>query len=442
MASDGSDRAREVKVKSSVFRKGSHCAPSGAASCSAYGDHNKGHHLELNDEGVQLRTNHKGKFIRRKSAKKLVNTSFKRLRDDESECCKKNVGNFGCEAISNVVEFDSSRCTFDDKNLTSKQTRVHDGKRINKKNFRSTVKNKYECLIPKTGLSCGDTFASGNTIADLHDFAKHLDELSLSQLLDGSYKYHKLTVEKGKKSSVTNESILLSVRRACSILFPPTFSAAEKTNNLKESQRSQDPSFFMGSGSDCETKDHAESLLKPKAQNSFHENILGSTVLLPKKVVNQLTLPAPHELEDLLLNSSVSSTPLQIKNARSYTMTSFPSYHWSFYNGGNSRPTIEFCKLSSAKSASQGKWIRIGSSCTTIENDKNFLSGLVFKYECDEDFIKQQKITGILQDIKSYTPTFKPPSDGSSIKSMATCHDVEIPDYESVNRSGIPCSFK
>ncbi|KAG0454668.1 hypothetical protein HPP92_023960 [Vanilla planifolia] len=214
MASDGSDRAREVKVKSSVFQKGSHCAPPGA-----------------------------------------------------------------------------------DKNLTPKQRRVHDGKRIDKKNFRSTVKNKYECLIPKTGLSCSDTLASGNTIADLHDFAKHLDELSLSQLLDGSYKYHKLTVEKGKKSSVTNDSILLSVRRACSILFPPTFSAAEKTNNLKESQSSQDPRFFMGSGSDCETKDHAESLLKPKAQNSFHENILGSTVLLPKKVVNQLTLRAPHELE-------------------------------------------------------------------------------------------------------------------------------------------------
>lgn len=42
----------------------------------------------------------------------------------------------------------------------------------------------------------------------------------MSELLDGSYTYPKLCPDKGKKTGNSSESILVSVRKACSILMP------------------------------------------------------------------------------------------------------------------------------------------------------------------------------------------------------------------------------
>ena len=53
---------------------------------------------------------------------------------------------------------------------------------------------------------------------DICDFAKHLDEVSLNELLDGSCKHPKSVKDKEKETEIVNGSILVSVRQACSIL--------------------------------------------------------------------------------------------------------------------------------------------------------------------------------------------------------------------------------
>ena len=55
--------------------------------------------------------------------------------------------------------------------------------------------------------------------SDIHDVTQLVDELSLSELLDRSYKCPNLYQDKGKKVADTNESILSYVKKACSVLF-------------------------------------------------------------------------------------------------------------------------------------------------------------------------------------------------------------------------------
>lgn len=54
--------------------------------------------------------------------------------------------------------------------------------------------------------------------ADSQDITKLLDDLSLDELLDGSYKTSRSGKEKEKKAESSNENILNTVRKACSIL--------------------------------------------------------------------------------------------------------------------------------------------------------------------------------------------------------------------------------
>ena len=57
--------------------------------------------------------------------------------------------------------------------------------------------------------------------SDNHDITKHVDDLPLSELLDGTYKHLSFGKDKGKKPANVNDSFLHSIRKACSILQHP-----------------------------------------------------------------------------------------------------------------------------------------------------------------------------------------------------------------------------
>ncbi|XP_020677307.1 uncharacterized protein LOC110095923 isoform X1 [Dendrobium catenatum] len=418
------------------------------------GENSKGHDVEKVDGHTPLSPNQEGKLLGRKYSKRPVGIPSKRPRIDDTECLMKESGTGRHHSISSKAGLDLVRCTLADKSQIVKLKRVHDGRKADKKFFRASVKNKYESLTSKAILACSDTFSGGSNIlgthgskSDIHDIAKNLDELSLCELLDGSYKFPKLLVDKGKKYSNSNDSILLSVRKACSILCPPPHGIAENASNLKASQSSQDPSFSTGSSSDCETKDKQleELVTKDKEQDSLQANWSESTVLQPKNILEQLGLPAGHELEASLFNPSVTSIPVQLTpKAKSCSYIGMPPFPWSFSHGGNSKP-VEYCKVNSTKNSCHGKWVRIGSSSTSIEDDKGFLSCLVFKeYPHNVDTLSQQKIDDVLQVMRSFSSILQLPSDGPSSKSMVMGNhpDVEVPEImNSVHESGVPGSF-
>lgn len=133
--------------------------------------------------------------------------------------------------------------------LAAKQKTTVSGKRSDKRNGK-IPKSKCDSFSVKAGLSSFSSSAGGNNILgmsffwqeiislltnfiksflifwsgvygskhDICDFGKHVDEVSLNELLDGSYKCPDSMKDKEKKTEAVNGRILLSVREACSIL--------------------------------------------------------------------------------------------------------------------------------------------------------------------------------------------------------------------------------
>ncbi|KAK8939582.1 hypothetical protein KSP40_PGU015786 [Platanthera guangdongensis] len=283
--------------------------------------------------------------------------------------------------------------------------------------------------VPKHLISGSHGFKS-----DTHDIIKQLEELSLFDLLNGSYQFSMLPVDKGKKSSNSNDSILLSVRKACSILCPPAHALAENSSNSKACQSSQDPNFSTVSTSNCELKDKQleESLTKGKAQDTSQANWINSTIYQPKRILDQLALPAAHELESFLFNSNMNSVPPQfMAKTKTCGATDLPPFHWSFSHGSNNKPSVESCKMNATKNACQGKWVRIGRSFSSTGGDKS-----------DMDLLNRQKMDDVLEWMKS--STLQPTGDGpfNKFSIVGTHPDVQVEEnMNSVDGSVLPGPF-
>ncbi|KAJ0559209.1 hypothetical protein HanHA300_Chr06g0197791 [Helianthus annuus] len=111
-----------------------------------------------------------------------------------------------------------------DKTYAAKQKTSVSGKRSEKRNGKLS-KNKCDIFSIKAGLSSFRSSAGGNSVLgiygskrDICDFAKHVDEVSLNELLDGSYKCPDSIKVKEQSTEGLNGSFLLSVREACSVL--------------------------------------------------------------------------------------------------------------------------------------------------------------------------------------------------------------------------------
>lgn len=71
--------------------------------------------------------------------------------------------------------------------------------------------------------------------SDNHDVTKHVDELSLNDLLDGNYKSPSLGKDKAKRAANTNENFLQSIKKACSML---ELRRPVKSQNISETDSS------------------------------------------------------------------------------------------------------------------------------------------------------------------------------------------------------------
>jgi len=100
--------------------------------------------------------------------------------------------------------------------------------------------------------------------SDLHDVTKHLEELSLDELLDGSYKHPNLCPEKGEKASNGNENVLLSVRKSCSIL--PLHGVADNGGNRKTLTSIQNPCLSSANMLEKDEKDKCTEELCSKVR--------------------------------------------------------------------------------------------------------------------------------------------------------------------------------
>ncbi|KAI3812900.1 hypothetical protein L1987_17613 [Smallanthus sonchifolius] len=261
-----------------------------------------------------------------------------------------------------------------DKTQTAKPKIAVSGKRSEKRNGK-IPKNKCDSFSVKAGLSSFSSAAGGNNILgvygskhDICDLAKHMEEVSLNELLDGSYKSPNSIKVKEKPTEALNGSILQSVREACSILHLQKLSQTPKVPAVDATYNYNASSFLPNSSTNDDNKgDAADQSPCNKVESSctgptnHHANILQFPLFKPKDVLDRLTLPPHKDLDLMLLDSMKPTSTSKVHNGGS-----LPSFPWSHISGGHFKANPDVVKSTPSKSTCQGRWVKMGKSTTSL----------------------------------------------------------------------------
>ncbi|KAJ4950079.1 hypothetical protein NE237_026911 [Protea cynaroides] len=278
------------------------------------------------------------------------------------------------------------------KSRVVKQKHGHDGKCVK-------AKAKLDPFFSKSGLLSPNSAVGGNNIlglyglkSDIHNVTKHVDELSLNELLDGSYECSNLCQDKRKKAANTNENTLHLVRKACSILQLKRPVQSQNSFELDGSSNKKAPSLLGISGScgtssmDCDEVDKNATDLTSSSE--IHDscskpgvsvNVNHSSLLQPEDILECLALPPAKDLESLLLDvakpalSSRSSTDLCPSKLTSKRV-GLPSLSLSHSIGVSCKTNADVAKLCTSKGTCQARWVRIGSTASFIGDARSCFS--------------------------------------------------------------------
>ncbi|URE13589.1 hypothetical protein MUK42_03983 [Musa troglodytarum] len=341
----------------------------------------KRHNFGEANMSISLLPNHEGKALDRLSDRKLSNCSFfKRPRIDQPESSTRNVRvDDGITVFQKNAEL--LRSTSADKTRMIKPKRGLDGKRNDRKNFRSGIKTRYDSFTSKSGFASSDSNCGGNNLlglyglrSDLCDITKHMDEPVLHELLDDG-----------------NDN-----RKSAPCLMKPSSSS---------------------SMSDCyhNGKDVDES-----ASTTKYPNLDGADLYQPKKVLESLVLPPVQDLSTLLSDLSMTSSLLKTTLPKKTCLSaSLPPFLWSSYHNGPYKPITDTAKQVSARNTSQGRWLRIASNSVLARDNQHCFSDLdLLTFGVNKDPLQK---SGVHQDDHLDSP-IKRPYDGPSnmVSPMAT----------------------
>ncbi|XP_043716350.1 uncharacterized protein LOC122664552 isoform X2 [Telopea speciosissima] len=388
-----------------------------------------------------------GKQCTRKAGKvQSTSPCSKRQRTDQLEDTINQNGTVDSNVMSEKLGSGQAKCTFAEKSKVVKQK--HDAKRVK-------AKTKLDPFFAKAGLLSSSSAIGGNNIlgiyglkSDIHDVTKHVDELSLNELLDGSYKCPSLCQDKGKKAANTNDNILHSVRKACSILQRRRPVQSQNSFELDSSSNKKAPTWLVTSGScgtsmNCDKVDtnmtdlSSSSKIQASCGNpGASVNMNNSSLFQPKDILKQLELPPAKGLDSLLLEvvkpavSSRSSIDL-----RSGKLTSkragLPPFSWSHSIGLPCKTNADVGKMCTTKSTCQGRWVRIGSAVSSLGDACGCFSDLdLLTY--DHSLVPSRGLKlGLPEDEKVPLVHIKPPWHEPS-SSTARFHPAShIPDVHS-----------
>lgn len=339
----------------------------------------------------------------------------------------------------NLGPYHITKCNSLEKMQMVKQKGNYNCKRGDKRNFKVPMKAKYDSFTMKAGLaSCPATrgnnfFGVYGLKSDILDITKHVDELSLKDLLDGTCECPSLGKDKGKKTASLNENFLHSVRKACSSL--PLAKPAQPQNfaEMGSSTNKKLPICPPTSISLVPTDDNDDKWNSCTTEQSSCDkescskygtpvNHLDFQLYQPKDILERLTLPPPKDLEALLLDAAKSSAPSRsnsdMRSAKQiYRRVSLPPFPWSHTFNGHCRTNSDAVKLLTSRSTCQGRWARIATSTTSLGASTDCYTNL-------ESLTYNQSLVPVSSSIG------RPWGDWGS-SSLATCSKASVVSLES-----------
>lgn len=318
-----------------------------------------------------------GKQLQRKSGKSARSngSSSRRSRASHMEASMNVTGVVDVNDLPKDLGSYSGKYNIADK----KQKTAVSGKRSDKRNGK-TPKNRCDSFSVKAGLSSFSSAAGGNNILgvygskhDICDFEKHVDEVSLNELLDGSYKCPESIKEKEKKTEALNGSILPSIREACSILHlqkpikTPTVAAYDGSYNHNVSSCLPNSAISGATANDDNKGVAADPSSCNKVESSSldlideHAHILQFPLFTPKDVLDRLALPPPKDLDIMLLDSMKPTSTSKVQNGGS-----LPTFPWSHVSGRDFKANPDVVKSTPSKSSCQSRWVKMGKSTSSL----------------------------------------------------------------------------
>ncbi|XP_044476626.1 uncharacterized protein LOC123204127 isoform X2 [Mangifera indica] len=215
--------------------------------------------------------------------------------------------------------------------------------------------------------------------SDIDEITKHVDDLLLRDLLDGTYKCPSLGNDKGKKATNVNENFVQSVRKACSILplaktpLSQNFTEMDSCTNKKPVVCTPNSISSVSGGVNVDKGDsctpNLSSCNKKCCDKPGTAANLYFPLYQPKVILEKLALPPPKNLEALLLDaakpSASSRNNSDVRSGKHISSrASLPPFPWSHTYNGNCRTNSDAVKLLTSRSTCQGQWARIDSSAT------------------------------------------------------------------------------
>ncbi|KAF6138266.1 hypothetical protein GIB67_033950 [Kingdonia uniflora] len=318
---------------------------------------------------LQKRTS---KQLRRIAENEFKSGSYgsKRQRLQKVECSTSQAVACESNAISVKQESSLMKCTFPERSRGPGSKHALDGKRGERRNSKVPAKNRFDSFFSKVGLASSASTVEGDGVfgvcglkSDTYDVTKHVDELALNELLDGTYKHPNFLKDNGKKASNTNENLLRTVRKACSLLQQPKSVQPQDAVEL-ESKQSPSSAETMGVNVTSSSKGSSIKSEVPTTSNT-------PLLLQPKNVLERLRLAAHKDLDTLLLDTSklaLSSRDTLDPGISKMSLRggSLPPFAWSYCFNGSSKTAVDMGKMSTSRSACQGRWVKVGSIANSL----------------------------------------------------------------------------
>ncbi|GAV76139.1 hypothetical protein CFOL_v3_19614 [Cephalotus follicularis] len=272
-------------------------------------------------------------------------------------------------------------CNSLEKSQSAKPKNSCSGKRGDRRNLKVPMRNKHDSFSMKGSLASFSMAAGGNNFFGVHglkldidDLTKLVDDMSLNELLDGTFECPRLGKDKGKKAANMNTNILDSIRKAYSVLPHPRPIQSQNGTETDSSSFKKMPTFVV-SGANGDEEDPCTtdpySCNKDSCRNlETPANPLEFLLYTPKDIFERLALPQPKDLESLLLDAGkptvFSRSSSDIRSSKQLSRrTSLPSFPWSHVSG-HCRTNSDAVKFLASRSTCQGRWVRVVSTTISL----------------------------------------------------------------------------
>ncbi|KAL6544126.1 hypothetical protein OROGR_010623 [Orobanche gracilis] len=271
-----------------------------------------------------------------------------------------------------------------EKNQLVQQKNSSTSRHGDKRNSKANYKSRCDSFSLKSGLVGFSSAAGGNNFIgicglkpDVFDITKDADELSLDELLRGSYSCPFIK-DKGKTTTNLNSTLLQSVRSACSILQPQKVSRVQhfaETDN--SSFRNDSPGLVAFSSAVVQTDgnkgDSCPADLPSKVLESDDiikiSDFADSPLYKPKDILERLALSRPKDLDALLSDAARTTSSKTSPDARLSKpvsqRTGLPPFTWSHSFSGHNRLGSDAVKLSMSRALCQGRWVKV-KNCVAL----------------------------------------------------------------------------